>query len=469
MTSVLAGQSRLPAKALVFLGLLGAAFLVGQILLRVAVNFGDLAPVAVLALPLLFGVAIAILVDPRVGPFAVIASFPVGASEVPLLLVQLVQLATLAVVALVVIRRLSTGATPLPLAPVMGWVIALLAWMLVALPSAPDQTRATREVMLFAVGLLLASVIVASCRTVGDTRRLLLFLAILVGAIGATTPAQSSGVQPAFRGAVISGRATGVFVDPNQLGTFCAAGSMVAIGLALGAETRGRRLLGAALSLSCVTGLLLSLSRGAWIGFTLGTLILLVKLPEARRWLLALVVPMLLVGAAVGAFAPSSPQVEVVGQRLQSIAGERNPYDNRPSLWREAIRQVSLDPFTGQGPGSFPVVSPRGTSELRTAFAEHAHSIVLTLLAEDGVPAALLATGLAVHLSLLARRVARRARDRSTVTMAAGLAAALAAVMGQGLVDHTLRNTVIVATVFVLIGSLMALDRFTSPIGAGQP
>ena len=306
MTSVLTEQQRLPAKVLVVSGLLGTAFLVGQGLLRVAVNFGDRAPVVVLALPLLCAVVIAILVDPRVGPFAVIATFPIGASEV--LFVQLVQLATLVVVGLVVIRRLGTGATPLPMAPAMGWVVALLAWMLVALPSAPDQTRATREVTLFAVGLLLASVIVASCRTAADTRRLLLFLAILVGAIAATTPVQSSGVQSAFSGAVISGRATGVFVEPNQLGTFCAAGSLVAIGLALGAETRRRRLLGAALSLCCVTGLLLSLSRGAWIGFTLGMLILLVKLPEARRWLLALAVPMLVVGTAVGAFAPSSPR-----------------------------------------------------------------------------------------------------------------------------------------------------------------
>ena len=420
---------------------------------------GSVGPALVLALPLLPILALAVLADPRVGLVAVIVSFPVGVSEIPGLQLQLVQLVIVAVVALVALRRLAAGLGPLPWVRGAGWCTAFVLWLVVALPSAPDQQRALRVVVLFTVGTLFAVVVAAACRTAADVRRLLAVLVGLVAAVALTTPFGSGRAQAAFGGAVVHGRATGIFTEPNQLGTFCTTGALLAIGLCLAARTRRTRVAAGAAAAAAVLGLLLSLSRGSWIGFVLGVVVLLAKLPEARRLLVALAAPLVLVALAIGAFAPTSPQVEVVGQRLKSISGERNPYDDRPAIWREARRQAEADPLTGSGPGNFPVVSGRATSESRTAFASHAHNLLLTWGAEAGLPAIALAVGFGVHVHLRTRRLARTRRLRRDRAVVAGVAAALVGTAGQGLVDYTLHNSVILTVLFALIGAVFALER----------
>lgn len=420
---------------------------------------GNLGPALVLALPLLPVIALAVLADPRLGLVAVIATFPIGVNDVPGLQLQLVQLAVVAVAVLVALRRLAGGRGPLPWVRGTTWCVAFVLWLVVALPSAVDQQRALREVVLFAVGTVFAMVVAAACRTAGDVRRFLAALVGMVAVVAATTPFDSGQVRAVYGGAVVEGRATGIFVEPNQLGTFCATGALLGIGLFFAARTgRGRVAAGLGTGLALL-GLLLSLSRGSWIGFVLGVAVLLTKLPEARRTLVALAVPLVLVALAIGAFAPTSPQVEVVGQRLKSISGERNPYDDRPAIWREARREVEVDPLTGQGPGNFPVASARATSKSRTTTAEHAHNLLLTWAAEAGLPAVGVAVGFGVHLHLRTRRMGRDRRLRHERAVVAGVAAALVGTAGQGLVDYTLHNSVVLIVLFALVGAVFALER----------
>ncbi|HZQ27321.1 MAG TPA: O-antigen ligase family protein, partial [Acidimicrobiales bacterium] len=182
----------------------------------------------------------------------------------------------------------------------------------------------------------------------------------------------------------------------------------------------------------------------------------------ARRVIAALAIPALLVGVAFGTFAPSNPEVQVVSARAKSIVGERNPYDDRPHIWAEARRQILLDPWTGQGAGAFPVVAARSGSETVTYYPEHAHNIWLTIGAELGIPAVAALLGLMVHVGFVTRRARRRARKsgrpRDAVLIAC-LAAAMLAVMGQGLIDYTLRAAVLVTEVSGVLGALLALAR----------
>src|SRR5207302_2620905 len=118
-----------------------------------------------------------------------------------------------------------------------------------------------------------------------------------------------------------------------------------------------------------------------------------------------------------------------------------------------------------------PVVSVQATSENRPTYADHAHNILLTFAAEEGVPAALFLVALSIHLGFVtsrARRRLTRARRPADAAVVSGLAAALLAVMGQGLVDYTLRNSVILTTVFLVIGLLAAMGRLAdqAPLGA---
>jgi O-antigen ligase len=377
---------------------------------------------------------------------------------VPGLPLQIVQFATLGVAVLVALRRLAAGLGPLPLSALMGIGVAFCAWLVLALPSAIDRQRALRDVVLFIVGMVTASVVVAACRSLRDVLLVLgVFLAVAALAT-ASTPFSAANVQSSFGGAVVKGRATGIFTQPNQLGTFAATGTLVGIGLffSAGMSKRLRWAIAAGTGVTLLA-LLLSLSRGAWIGFTVGVVVLLVKLPAARRALAIGFLPLLVTALAIGSFAPTNPQVEVVGERLRSITGERNPYDSRPAIWAEAWQEIQADPLTGFGPGSFPVASTRATSESRTTFADHAHNLFLTWAAEDGIPAALIAVLLGAALAVRLRRVVQEAPDSQGAV--AGVSAALAAVVGQGTVDYTLRNSVICTTLFLVLGCAFALDR----------
>lgn len=440
--------------------LVGAALAFGYGLVRVSSRFGPFAPVAVVALPLLPVITLAIFNDVRLGVAAVVASFPIGTHDVPGVPLQLVQVVVVGVAVLVVLRRLAQGAGPLPLTPVMGIGVAFCAWLVLVLPSALDRQRAGREVVLWIVGMVTAAVVVAACRSVSDVARVVGVLLAVVALATVTTPLHADSLRAAYGGSVVQGRATGIFTQPNQLGTFAATGALLGVGLFFFVRAWWARWLVALASLVAVVALLLSLSRGAWIGFSIGLVVLLFKLPGARRALAVAAVPLVLLAVSFGSFAPSSPQVEIVGQRLKSITGERNPYDDRPTIWAEALREIKVDPLTGQGPGSFPVASTRATSESRTTFADHAHDLLLTWSAEDGLPAALLAVGLAVAVHLRLRRVVRVVPGAAGLV--AGVAAALAAMAGQGIVDYTLRNSVILTTLFVVLGCAFALDHVTS-------
>lgn len=437
----------------------GLAF--GYVLVAVASRLGSLGPVAVLAIPLLPALALAVLRDLRVGVIAVIATFPVGVTEVPGSPFQLVQLTVLVVVALVALRRLAAGEGPLPLTLTMTWAVAFVAWLVLAVPSALAYQLAFRETALWIVGFLVAAAVVAACPRLSDVAIVLGALVLVITLASATAPFDTADIRAAYGGSVVKGRATGIFPEPNQMGTFAATGALVGVGLAFSAGTRRRRWLAWSGSAICLLALMLSLSRGAWIGFTVGAVVLLVKLASARRTLAAAAVPLVLIALAVGSFAPSSPQVEVVGQRLRSITGEKNPYDDRPAIWSEAFSEIRDDPWSGQGPGNFPVASTRATSASRTTFAAHAHNQLLTWASEDGLPAAAFAIGLAVAVHLRLRRAARLVPARAQ-GIVAGVAAALAAVAGQGLVDYTLRNSVIHTTLMVLLGCAFAIDRLTS-------
>lgn len=440
--------------------LVGMALAFGYGLVGLSTRFGSLAPVAIVAIPVLPVLALAAFNDVRLGAYALIAVFPVGTMEVPGVPLQLVQLVTVAVAVLVALRRLAAGAGPLPLTPVMGIGVAFVAWLVPALPSALDQKLALREVVLYTVGMVTASVIVAACRNVRDVALVLGVLLAVVAVGTVSTPFSAGEVRSQFGGAVVKGRATGIFTQPNQLGTFAATGTLIGVGVFFYLRSWRLKALVVGATGIALLALLLSLSRGAWIGFCFGIVVLLFKLPQARRALAVGFVPLLVLALSLGSFASTNPQVEIVGERLKSITGERNPYDDRPTIWAEAMREIQDDPVTGQGPGSFPVASTRATSESRTTFADHAHNLVLTWAAEDGLLAAGLAALLAVVLAFRLRRVVRLVPEAQGLV--AGIAAALAAVVGQGTVDYTLRNSVILTTLFVVLGAAFALDRLAS-------
>ena len=451
-------------RASAVVGTAAAAFAAGLALAAFVVKFGDSSPWALLALPLAPLLVLLVLAAPTIGLMLVFLSFPVGAFDVPtgVFPLQAVEAAVLAIVTLVVVRRLASGTMPLPWSPPLWWAVLLLGWTLLGLQSAVDENLAVRQVASLLGGLLLGAAVLAVCRQMDDLRLVLgAFVAVSAG-ISITSFGGGVQLQSAYGAEVVGGRLHGAFDHPNQLGSLCGLAAPVALGLAFGARTRiGRGAAWCAFALVCLA-LLFTLSRGAWVGTALALLLMLVALPEARRAVVLLAVPAVVLAVFVTALAPvGGTEIAVVGQRAGALTA-LSPYDDRPAIYREAMREIRADPLTGSGAGGFPVASARAGSEVSTVYAEHAHNLWLTWGAEAGIPALIFLLGFAVSLGLAARsagREFRRAGRLADRAITVGLAAALLSVLGQGLFDYVFRNSVVNVALWAVIGALLVCRR----------
>jgi putative inorganic carbon (hco3(-)) transporter len=441
-----------------------SAAALGAGLMAVSALFGDAAPAIALALPLAPLFAIIVVARPFVGVMAVLATMPfgsLGVSTGPATL-QSVEIAVLVVGGLIILRRLALSQAPLPWSPLFVFPLALLAWTLVALYSAIDETLAVKQIAALLGGWVFASVVVAACRDLRDVRRILGALTGIAVVMAILAISSGGGRFTSFYGgAQVEGRLTGAFDHPNQLGSLCAMAVAVAIGLSSGARTARGRLAAGAAPLLLLPALTLSLSRGAWIGMALGVLFLIATLREARRLLLLLAIPVAVLGGVVWSAEPDQPELKIIGERAKALTS-RSPYDGRDKIWAAAVQEVKNDPLTGTGPGTFPVAAVRANSPASSIAPWHAHNLFLNWAAETGVPSVIIIVAFAIALALATHRANASAlargdpRDRAVNL---GIAAALVTVVGQGFFDFVLGNPVLHITVWALIGCLIVAVR----------
>jgi O-antigen ligase len=372
-----------------------------------------------------------------------------------------VYVAVLAAVGLVGLHRLrrpdrTAGVTGAAGLPVLVAAALLVASAVLATVTAIDPAAALRLDVGYALGLALAVAVPVACPGPGAVR-LLAGVTCAAGAVAcATGLATGTHASSQFGGALIEGRAQGVFGQPNDLGAFAAAVLLLALGLTLGGglSRTGRVAAGAAAAVAA-GALALSLSRGSWIGGAVGLVVLLVLVgPAARRRAARTAAVLALMAGAVVLAAPGTPVVSVLLSRAGTLVnGTRNPYDDRPAIWRAAVRLWSDHLLLGVGPGGYPLLVGRD-DPLRVATPLHAHDVVLTVGAEQGLLGlAALAAVVAAGVRTVARARTCRRPDEGVLV---GAAAALAALLGQGLVDFPLRNPVLQILVWLLVGLLVA-------------
>ena len=412
------------------------------------------------ALPLGALTTIAIFAQPLVGLMLVFLILPAGLVELPTEAVglQAPEIVMALVIGVVVIRRVATGKSPLPWAPQMSFVYLIVGWALLATPGAFDTSGALKQTIQIAGGATFALAVVSVTRTFDDMR--LAVAVLLVVGTGITLVGLANvGQLQAGAGGITEGRAQGMFQSPNGFGGFTAPMLLAALGLVWGARTAVARLWASVAAMIFAAGLIASLSRGAWIGTVLSIGVLIALLPKARRVLLLFGLPAVILGASlVAAFAPpDQPQVQAVRARIVSLAEPRPAtYDNRPTLWREALRQIRERPLLGSGPANYAEASAASDSLARTFGHSHAHNAVLTVAAEAGIPAAALMVAFTVAMGLATRRFALRFPDPADVALVAGVAAALFHQVGQGLVDDiTVRDNVLGPIMWALLGFLL--------------
>lgn len=419
-------------------------------------------PAAMPAFALLLMAGVSAISFPVIAVAGFLASLPLGFTAVGP--VQLVEVTAVIAVLAVVASRLLGGQLLEALPGALGWGLALVSLAVLSYPGSLDREASFRAVLQLLGGLALAAAIAAGTDSLATLRTAVLVV-LASGSVVALHAVATAGQQTAyFGGAVVSGRAQGIFAQPNELGIICSMLLCLAVGTYLSATRWPERLAATVAAVATTAALGLSLSRGAWLGAAGGLVALAVLLPAVRRRLLVLGVPLLLVGSVLVIRFPDNPQVRVISNRLSSFAsGAANPYDERPAILREGLRQVGERPILGQGPGAFPAVSEESAPRTgETVLAEHAHNALLTVAAEYGLVAVAVLLGLTVALGLRSRRAvvaALRSGRHGDGALHAGLGAALAVVAVHGLVDYPLRNSVGFLLVWAVAGLVVASER----------
>lgn len=286
---------------------------------------------------------------------------------------------------------------------------------------------------------------------------------VLAGAVvGATAILTAGDQQVVAGGQAVTGRAQASFDHPAVLAFFLVLAFPPA--LVLGFRTRTfARLPAFAAAALCIGGIMLSLTRGAILGAVFAMLLLLFW-AEFRRLAAALLVVIFVFSAFNLKAIEQSPEVRVIGARLQTITDTRATSDNeRTKIWSKTPQLIADYPFFGVGAGNFSTVSARyDIVDVFGAPFLHAHDVVLTVAAEFGL------LGLALFLlfagSLLrdAGRVIARDRASPSYPLALALAAAVGGLFVNGLTDYPPATLVIMGTLMLEIGALIGYTRIVA-------
>lgn len=200
--------------------------------------------------------------------------------------------------------------------------------------------------------------------------------------------------------------------------------------------------------------LVMSVSRGAWLGMVAGVLVILYLglrrswyHEPARRVFLDVLAVLALV-ALLAAFV-AVVRVPELANAVGSVSAGEGAI-GRATLWRDGLDLVSDYPFTGSGLGSTMMVYSTYGRLLHVGFITHMHNLFVQIAVEQGV------FGLAAFLGLLALGAwsVLRATSPACATPVFGYAAgaALAALVVHGMTDVGAYSSLLAVVMFLPIG-----------------
>ncbi len=328
-----------------------------------------------------------------------------------------------------------------------GWLLAVLAVAIIATGFSPVPVAAFKGLMKLVSYLgvyalmrqLLASAPIWWDRITGA----LLAGSLLTSVIGirqlygdAGALARWSDANSVAQGTV---RIYSTLENPNLLGGYLLPIlPMAAVAMLRWAGWPRRLFAGAALGLGIVT-LVLTYSRGAWMGMvaSLALLALLLVLRQTRSWppLWRRLVPILLLGGGALVLVLLITQVEPLRVRVMSLVAGREDSSNnfRMNVWTAALEMIRDRPWIGIGPGNtaFNLIYPLYQQPKFNALS--AYSIPLEWLVEAGIPG--LISGAGLFLTAMATGLSQRDARGPLVLPALAAIAAFAGLAVQGLTD----------------------------------
>src|SRR5581483_10940617 len=236
-------------------------------------------------------------------------------------------------------------------------VLLFLLTGLVSIPLAIDRAIAWQEFSgTFIRGILIFIVIVVRTE---QRLKALLFVAII------TAIALSIGAINEYRlglalteGYRASGRGTGLFGNTNDMALHLVTILPISVGFFFGSRRAGKKILHAACALVMITGILVSYSRGAFLGMLVAFVFFALRIGKRSRFEVAAVLVALVAGILV--LAPSGYGTRLLSIFIPGLDAEGSADSRRGELLRSlyvAIRH----PLLGIGMGNYqPNMSYRG-------------------------------------------------------------------------------------------------------------
>jgi O-antigen ligase len=235
----------------------------------------------------------------------------------------------------------------------LALLFCLLA--LLSIPFAIEPARAwTTFSGTFIRCIIIFVVMVNAMRTLPRLRGLL-WVALATGfflSIGALGDYRSG--KFAVEGYRVGGVGEGIFANPNDLALFFVTGVPMAVGLLLGSRSLAGKALYALAALLMVTGMVVTFSRGAFLGLIVALAVMAWKVGRRNRTLVVLggfACLVLFFVIAPGSYALRLLSIFVPG--LDPVGSS----DMRQQILLRSVWTAIRHPLLGVGMGNFPLVS----------------------------------------------------------------------------------------------------------------
>ena len=248
----------------------------------------------------------------------------------------------------------------------------------------------------------------------------------------------------------ITTRVFSVFGNPNILAEYLIMTTPISIALFWQTKKLHKKILFLLTSLLLTGTLVLTFSRGGWLGFAFGIFIFIL-LVEKR--LLLLLIPL---GLGAINFLPPT-----ILNRILSIANFADSSNNyRIRIWKITLEIIRDYLPSGVGLGYIPFKQTFETY-IRTMPAYHSHNTYLEVLAEMGIPGIIILIMLIFVLYKYSIKTLVKGEDKWTKVISAGILSGLGAVLAHGAVENVLYLPKIIITFWTLVSFLLVLMRLS--------
>ena len=339
--------------------------------------------------------------------------------------------------------------------PVNKWVIGFALVYLAATLFSVTPKESLKGGLLVTVFSLFALAVPDVCRDEGRCRRLAALIAasgtaVAVIGIGQAVLGLESTIEWVDLGDFddLTLRVYSTLDNPNVLSEYLLLAAPMAAACVVGARNANERVAALAAVASMLLCLILTWSRGGWLGIAVGTMVFLVVLD--RRFVVLGV-------AGILALLPLLPHdILLRVTSIGSMSDSSTAY--RVYIWLATVEMLKSYWLFGIGTGitAFQSIYPRYS--FNAVSAPHAHSLYLQVLCECGICGLVTLLGAAVSaVRGLCGAIGRSGTGASRRAYPAAALAALAAFAVQSATDYSFYNYRVTLMFWVVVGLAAAM------------